>query len=334
MVSALSDLASLVGRPEHLFVASGDVEAIVDGCTRALRPHRLTPTSRRSTLAANLHHLPLGNLSLSRLCYGGGVRVEPAVPQEDNFLVTLPIAGGACFRYGASRSDVRPGRGAVIGPYEGFTFEIGGGFDQVILRLDRRQVEAVCAGLLGTERRRPVRFDLGLGDPPAAWLRLLESAASLAQGFGIAARPRLVAHLEELVIGSLLLSQPHDRRAELSDAARPAVPATVRRAMAYMRAHLAEPLRLHEVATRSGISLRSLQAGFRQHLGLSPSAWLREERLACVHDQLTAAAPGSTTVTQVALDWGFPHLGEFAARYRARYGARPSDVLAKRRRRD
>jgi AraC-like DNA-binding protein len=50
-----------------------------------------------------------------------------------------------------------------------------------------------------------------------------------------------------------------------------------------------------------------------------------------VHDVLSTAPPGSTTVTEVALDWGFIHLGEFAARYRARFGVKPSDVLAKRR---
>jgi AraC-like DNA-binding protein len=37
------------------------------------------------------------------------------------------------------------------------------------------------------------------------------------------------------------------------------------------------------------------------------------------------------SVTEVALGWGFSHLGEFAAHYKARFGDKPSNVLAKRR---
>ena len=52
-------------------------------------------------------------------------------------------------------------------------------------------------------------------------------------------------------------------------------------------------------------------------------------RLERAHDTLLAAIPGSTTVTEVALRWGFPHLGEFAARYSARFGEKPSETLAR-----
>ena len=133
-----------------------------------------------------------------------------------------------------------------------------------------------------------------------------------------------------MIVGSLLLAVPNTFSAEIADAGRPALPQALRRAMAYMRDHLAEPLRLHDVARESGVGLRSLQTGFRNHLGVSLTAWLREERLTRVHAALVAAVPGSTTVTQVALAWGFFHLGDFAGRYRSRFGARPSDVLAKR----
>ncbi|MFJ9009929.1 helix-turn-helix domain-containing protein [Streptomyces canus] len=39
------------------------------------------------------------------------------------------------------------------------------------------------------------------------------------------------------------------------------------------------------------------------------------------------AAPGTTTVTEVAHVWGFVHLGRFARRYRERYGESPSQTL-------
>ena len=100
--------------------------------------------------------------------------------------------------------------------------------------------------------------------------------------------------------------------------------------MAYMREHITDPIRLSDVARHCCISLRSLQTGFQRDLGLSPGQWLRAERLERVHAVLLSAAPGSVAVTDVALAWGFFHLGEFAAHFKARFGAKPSEVLAKR----
>jgi len=37
-------------------------------------------------------------------------------------------------------------------------------------------------------------------------------------------------------------------------------------------------------------------------------------------------------VTDVALQWGFLHLGEFAAHFKARFGEKPYEVLARPRR--
>ena len=60
---------------------------------------------------------------------------------------------------------------------------------------------------------------------------------------------------------------------------------------------------------------------------MSPMAYVQEVRLQRVHRQLRAAAPGTTTVTDVAHAWGFVHLGRFARRYRERFGESPSQTL-------
>jgi AraC-like DNA-binding protein len=57
--------------------------------------------------------------------------------------------------------------------------------------------------------------------------------------------------------------------------------------------------------------------------------YLRQVRLALVHDNLRAADPAATTVAQVAYRYGFTHLGRFAAAYRERYDVSPSQTLRK-----
>lgn len=324
-----SRLADLLSTPDCQLVSGADRDAIVDGCTRALRPHRLALTSRKARLATRLHHLPLRSVSINRLCYGGDVRVEPLTIAEDNFLVSLPVTGSASFRYGRQVAELSPGLAAIVGPYERFCFDIGAAFDQIVIRFDRSYVESVCASLAGDDRPLPVDFELPLGQLPAQWVPLLESAASIARMENVSGRERLFAPIEELIVGSLLLDQPHSRSTDISRAARPALPAQIKRAVAYMRGNISEPIRLQDIAAHCGMSVRSLQLGFQRQFACSPTAWLRAERLDRVHAILSKTEPGTATVANIAFQFGFYHLGDFAAFYRARFGVNPSITLAR-----
>ncbi len=329
MSTLSAQFADRLFQQDRLVLSSGDHDEVVESCTKALRPHRLTVRGRGASLATTLHHLPLGSFSLNRLRYGADVVVAPAVPEEDNFLVTLPLSGNARFVYGNADVPVSPGHGAIIGPYHTFRFDIAAAFDQIVLRLNRQRVEALCAALIGSSKVQPVHFRLSLADAPHLWLQLIEAVASLPDPAFVLAHPKLGVPFEEAIINSLLLTLPHDLSDSIASIDRGAPSASVRRAVEYMREHLEEPLRLVDVARHAGHSLRSLQLAFQRDLGTSPSRWLQAQRLEKVHAVLSAAAPGSVTVTEVALQCGFFHLGEFAAHYKARFGKKPSDVLAK-----
>jgi transcriptional regulator GlxA family with amidase domain len=54
--------------------------------------------------------------------------------------------------------------------------------------------------------------------------------------------------------------------------------------------------------------------------------YLRNVRLARVREALTRA-DRSGSVTEIAVEWGFAHLGRFAAEYRAHFGESPADTL-------
>jgi AraC-like DNA-binding protein len=103
-------------------------------------------------------------------------------------------------------------------------------------------------------------------------------------------------------------------------------PAHLKRACELIRANVAEPVRIAELALQLGITPRHLQAGFRQHLGTTPHRFLRDCRLDEANRRLSTARPGVTT-TAIAYDCGFGHLGEFAQSYRLRFGESPSETL-------
>jgi transcriptional regulator GlxA family with amidase domain len=86
---------------------------------------------------------------------------------------------------------------------------------------------------------------------------------------------------------------------------------------------------MHEVAGAVGVGLRSLQLAFRAVRGEEPRATLARFRLEAARARLQSAHEGDS-VTAIAHDCGFAHLGRFAVAYRRAYGERPSETLARR----
>jgi transcriptional regulator GlxA family with amidase domain len=104
------------------------------------------------------------------------------------------------------------------------------------------------------------------------------------------------------------------------------VPGVVRRAERFIIDNASASITISDVADHLGISLRSLQAGFRQWRETTPTAFLRRVRLQLVRDELLRSGT-EANVTAVALRRGFSHLGRFSAQYRAIFGEDPSVTL-------
>lgn len=76
----------------------------------------------------------------------------------------------------------------------------------------------------------------------------------------------------------------------------------------------------------AGVSVRSVQIAFRRAYGITPSAALLACRLRHARLLLRSAGP-ATSVTQVALDCGFYHLGRFSLQYKRAFAESPSATL-------
>jgi AraC-like DNA-binding protein len=101
----------------------------------------------------------------------------------------------------------------------------------------------------------------------------------------------------------------------------------VRRAIDYMAAFSADPLTVPDIAEAVGVSTRRLQDAFRLTRGQTPWEHLTTIRLGNARARLLAGAGPS--VTAIAFECGFSHLGRFSQTYRATYGERPSATLAR-----
>lgn len=101
----------------------------------------------------------------------------------------------------------------------------------------------------------------------------------------------------------------------------------VRAALDHLHHHAGDPVTPADAARAAGIHTRTLQQATQRHLGMSPSAYLRDIRLERAHRDLRASSPGSESVAAIARRWGFGNLGRFAAAYGDKYGQKPSQTL-------
>ena len=95
----------------------------------------------------------------------------------------------------------------------------------------------------------------------------------------------------------------------------------------FLAAKLDEPVSRAEIAEIAGFSIRSISRGFVKRHGVGPMTFLKQRRLEAVYRELLGVDGKITNVTDVAMKFGFNHLGKFAIAYRQMFGETPSQTL-------
>ncbi len=102
--------------------------------------------------------------------------------------------------------------------------------------------------------------------------------------------------------------------------------ALVRRAEDYLKAHLERPFDSRALALALGVGERQIERLFRDAYGHGPCHWHQVARLNRARTALLHADERGT-VTDIALRFGFSHLGRFSILYRHVFGECPKDTL-------
>jgi len=85
-----------------------------------------------------------------------------------------------------------------------------------------------------------------------------------------------------------------------------------------------DPHTIRDLCRVANVSERTLQYAFRERFGMPPKSFSLVLRLNGVHRELKNTETMSTTITDLATQWGFWHMGQFAADYRQLFGELPS----------
>jgi AraC-like DNA-binding protein len=138
----------------------------------------------------------------------------------------------------------------------------------------------------------------------------------------------LMASAGRMLASAVLTAFPNDLpTAGSGEETGDAYPALLRQAVDYIRDNAAHDIGVGDVAAAMYLSPRTVQYMFRRHLDTTPTAYLREIRLARAREELIASDRSVTTVAATAARWGFAHTGRFAVIYRRTFGESPHETL-------
>lgn len=176
-----------------------------------------------------------------------------------------------------------------------------------------------------------------LGTLSTLGLEMLDSDAERVERFEVLV-DRLIAgdgspaaaDASDDVLRDALFSGLEDLVATGADPSR-VVPTTVarRRALSrgldFIEANLRNTVAIGDICSYAAASERTLEYAFREYCGVTPKAYLNARRLHAFRDALRQ--PGVDSVSGVAGEFGYWHMGKLAGDYRATFGELPSETL-------
>ncbi|KTT30986.1 AraC family transcriptional regulator [Pseudomonas oryzihabitans] len=300
-----------------LVFAQADAATVSAYVNEHVGQHRIRLPVRGRPRASVLHRT-FSSLDLCRLSYGGQVQVtSPALESVFHLQVLLQ---GRCRARAAGRERVyAPGQMLLINPDEPVDLTYSEDCEKFILTLPVRVLETACLTQGCPLPATGVRFEPQAGGDGVAgtFLALLELLCREAEE---AATPGTSALYERLVASKLLaLVENSTWSASIPLAA---VSQRFDRLQAFIDQHLGEDISVERLMQVANVSRRTLYSLFERHVGVAPGDYIRQCKLDQVRQRLLE--PRATSVTAVALDLGFVHLGRFAEVYRKRFGELPS----------
>ncbi|MDF3415866.1 AraC family transcriptional regulator [Sulfitobacter sp. M57] len=288
--------------------------------------HKLDKSSRFDALAVRHNHVAGQHVSINYLHYGADVKIDPGL-LEDFYLLQAPLSGTALVRHRGRDIVANAQTATLLNPDRETQMQWHGDCRKLMLQIDKKFLGKVAADLLGRPAPGPIRFDpvVDMQTEPGQHIRRILKRAALMAGEGsllggLCGAQDMWAETE--LVATLLNHQSSNISHMLEAADHHALPADIKRAVAYIHDNLSEPIRLTDIAAHTGVNVRTLQKGFQRTFGKSPMQLLREARLDAAHYYLSVKQD-APSVTDAAYQAGFSHLGRFSSAYKSRFGHLP-----------
>lgn len=270
---------------------------------------------------ATLRHKSFGPVGLSCINYGGRALVRSPGLKEDYHLQVI-VDGNCSIRYKEKTLELPPGWAAFINPQQ--TVELGYSTDceKMIINLPVGLMREVCAERFGHVPDDGFSFqrDAFFLDRDSPMFRLLE-LVYLEADDADCDNLRISQPLCRLLASKLIEVFPHNlgQRTEGRHAAFFAAIDD------WILKNIHRDIAAEELAERCNVSVSTLYCRFRELKGMTPGRYARDLKLHDIRRRMTSGQVRS--ITSIALEHGFSHLGRFSSEYKNIFGELPSETL-------
>lgn len=309
-----------------------DIDEVRAHMSRMYCPHDLWIEGGNPPIEFRHHQASLKSITFNAADYGNpyGQIVIGIPPMDEFYLVQISLAGTARITHGHETFDLPPGHMCILDPAARVRQIFGKGYKHFTVKMSKYGLETALLQELGF---RP--GELHFSSQPL----LLEGAALMFIQFvqticddldsreSVFKHSRVSGVVEQALQRLLLAAAPHNHREIFDAPASTPAPYYVRRVEEFINARACDAITLDDMIAMSGVSARSLHAGFRKFRDTTPMSYLKNRRLVLAHRRLRLGADSDQSVTEIALSCGFTHLSKFARDYLERFGERPSATL-------
>jgi len=309
-----------------------DLEGACSWMSGICGPHRLqtaTPERIRFHHSANVFKSRATTLGIIE--YGTDVTIDIEDAEHfSSYSLSLPLVGEQELSKNGERLSSNRDQGVIISPNEHQVLAISGDCRKLQVVITRAAMSESLEGLLQRPIEAPLRFESvmdAVDGASASWWRMARYfIAELERSSELYDQAAFTRDLESSLIKGLILAQPNNYSEELRDVLGVKLPHYLIRARQYIHDNAREAVHLEDLEAAAGVSRFKLFDAFRKYFALSPMAYLKKYRLGAVRQEILEH--GSTrTISEIALGWGFTHLGRFSAEYRKLFDESPSQTL-------
>lgn len=297
----------------------------------AVEPRRFSTGSKSHKQGMQVTRYQLADIQIYGLHFEGPLTISSEQLQSVNII--FPISGTLRTPIEKQDTQISCGHAKVDSPGDRVAVEWDTSSTSMVTRIPIATLNHFCHKLYDIDSHEKIRFApiMDLSQYPGASLHnILTTILMEADNQdSLLNRGVLTQQFQELLVTSLLNGQSNS----LSDIMRRRIyqvrPFYIKRAAEYIHENIKEIITLSDLVDASGVSLRTLQAGFSKHYNMGPSAYIKQLKMRKAREELLVANHLETTVADVAAKWGFYNPCNFTLNYKKQFGENPSATLQK-----
>jgi AraC-like DNA-binding protein len=306
-----------------------DADSLAEMLTECISPVKVEAAIAGEQVGARGLCGAVGGVEFYQMEFLGGLRI---VPQRrlDSVFFCFPTMGNVTFHQGQNNILASASAAFAAEAADCDALEVSSAQAHSALVINRPLLTERLSDLLGRPIMQKPIFEPTI-DLPSSRVRALKSLMSFITtpefGLELNHARRTLDRLRDMLIDMVLETWPNSYSQALRQPPPMITPRHVKLAIDFIHDYPYLPPSGKELAALTGVSLRSLQAGFRRFVGSSIKAYERQVRLEGAREDLMSNS--GISIEEIALRWGFTNAGRFTRYFKAAYGISPSTFVTR-----